>query len=160
MAFFTMKKEERQKIWIDAFQTTLTLRIGTYLALFLVVLFNFLFAWQLWEEGLGNLPDQYGRMLRHYLPVAICLLILVPVMAWDAIRLTHRLVGPLVRFRHTIQAIARGEPVRPIKLRQGDYLGDLRDDFNQMLEALQRSGIPVIKPTDPGTNQGTQRTSA
>lgn len=155
-----MIKENRHKVWVDRFQTRLTLRIGLYLVLFLIVLFNFLFAWRLWQEGPGPLGEQYLRMLYDYLPVTICLLILVPVMAWDAIRFSHRIVGPLVRFRRTMQEIANGDTVRPIKLREGDYLDDLRDEFNQMLEALQRRGVAVLKPTDPGQDEPQQRTSA
>jgi nitrogen fixation/metabolism regulation signal transduction histidine kinase len=95
-----------------------------------------------------------------YLPVFICLLVLVPVMAWDAIHFSHRLVGPLVRFRRTIQAIGAGEAVRPIKLREGDYLTELRDDFNQMLDHLQKQGVPVLKPVDPATDDESCKKSA
>ena len=45
--------------------------------------------------------------------------------------------------------VAEGTPVRPIKLRKGDFLIDLKDDLNAMLEALQRRGAPVLKPADP-----------
>ncbi len=99
-------------------------------------------------------------MLRDYLPVWICLLALLPVIGWDAIRFTHRLVGPMTRFRQTIQDVAHGQPVRPIKLRPGDYLTELRDEVNQMLESLQRRGLHVIKPVDPANEEDSQRTSA
>src|SRR5581483_6824108 len=98
--------------------------------------------------------------LGDYLPAIFCLVLLVPVMAWDAIRFTHRLVGPLVRFRHTMKELTRGETVRPIKLREGDYLLDLRDDFNEMLESLQRRGVAVLNPHDPEADDKAQRTSA
>src|SRR5262249_41464266 len=138
----SMRHDQRTRVWIDQFQTHLTRRIATYLLLFFVVLFNFLYAWRLLAEGAGNPGEQFLGMLRDYLPVAVCLLLLVPVMAWDAIRFTHRLVGPLVRFRRAMQSIAQGEPVRAIRLREGDYLTDLRDDFNEMLTALQERGVP------------------
>jgi hypothetical protein len=141
-----MKREQRTRVWIDEFQTHLTRRIAAYLVLFFLVLVNLLFAWRLMTEGAGNPWEQFLRMLRDYLPVGVCLLVLVPIMAWDAIHFTHRLVGPLVRFRRAMQAIAEGDPVRTIQLRQGDYLTDLRDDFNQMLAALQERGAVVIEP--------------
>ena len=102
---------------------------------------------------------QFVEVIRANIPVIVCILILVPVMAWDAIRFTHRLVGPMVRFRATMQAIARGEPVRPIKLRDGDYLDDLRDDFNKMLEELQKRGVPVLKPADPAKDETSKQTA-
>ena len=64
-------REDRKRIWIDRFQTQLSLRIGLYLVVFLFVLVNFLFAWRLWQEGPGNPADQFVRMLRDYLPVGI-----------------------------------------------------------------------------------------
>lgn len=144
-----MRDDQRQKVWVHDFQTRLTLRIFAYLGLFLAVLFNFLLGWRLMVEGVGDLGEQIVRMLRDYLPVGVCLLLLVPVMAWDAIRFTHRLVGPLVRFRRAMRAVAEGEPLRLIQLREGDQLNDLRDDFNLMLEALEQRGAVTLQN---GTN--------
>lgn len=153
-------REERKAIWIDKFQTTLSIRIGGYLVVFLVVLCNFLFAWKMLDEGPVQPLEQFFSMLREYLPVFVCLIVLVPVIAWDAICFSHRLVGPVVRFRKTIQAIAAGEPVRPIKLRDGDYLTEMRDEFNTMLEELQRQGVPVIKPVASAPEDGAPKKTA
>ena len=144
--------EERKKVWVDPFQTKLSLRIGGYLVVFFIVFVNFLCAWKMIDEGPLDPAQQFIDTLRENLPVIVCLLVLVPVMAWDTIRFSHRLVGPLVRIRKTIQAISEGEAVRPIKLRDGDYLTEMRDDFNKMLEELQKHGVPVIKPIDSATD--------
>jgi methyl-accepting chemotaxis protein len=152
--------EERKHVWIDPFQTRLIMRIAGYLVVFFVVFLNFLFAWKMIEEGPVDPARQFFEMVRNYFPVIICLLVLIPVMAWDTIRFSHRLVGPLVRFRKTIRAIAGGEAVHPIKLRDGDYLTDLRDDFNKMLQELQRRGIEVIKPGDPADEQDAKKRTA
>ncbi len=152
--------EERIKVWVDPFQTRLSLRIGGYLAVFFVVFCNFLFAWKMIEEGPTDPWAQFVDTLRSNAPVFVLLFVLVPVMAWDTIRFSHRLVGPLVRFRKTIQQIADGEAVRPIKLRDGDYLIEMRDDFNKMLEELQKHGVPVIKPVDPAKEADAQKKTA
>ena len=154
--------EERKKVWIDRFQTRLTLRIFGYLGLFFIVLFNLLFSWKMWSEGPNDPAAQFLDTLWTYAPVFACLLVLVPIMAWDTIKFSHRLVGPLVRFRKTMAQIADGEAVRPIKLREGDYLTELRDDFNRMLEQLQKQGVPVLKPADPSNpdDSSTQRKTA
>ena len=81
-------------------------------------------------------------------------------MAWDAVRFTHRLVGPLWRFRRTMMCIARGELVQPIKLRKGDYLGEFQADFNAMLESLQKRGVPVLMPLKPAENETEKRETA
>ena len=153
--------DERKKVLVDSFQTKLTLRIGTYLVLFFLVFFNFLFCWKMLSEGPYDPGQQFLETVEANLPVLICLLVLVPIMAWDTIRFSHKMVGPLVRFRKAIQAIGDGEAVRPLKLREGDYLGELRDDFNRMLETLQKQGVPVIKPVDPASEENdSQRKTA
>ena len=152
--------EERKNVWVDPFQTKLSLRIGGYLVVFFIVFCNFLFAWKMWDEGPTDPWQQFVDTVRGNLPVFVCLLVLVPVMAWDTIRFSHRLVGPLTRFRQTIQAIADGEAVRPIKLRDGDYLTEMRDDFNRMLEELQKQGVSVLKPADPASEPDAQKKTA
>lgn len=151
--------EERKKLWIDPFQTQLTNRVAAYLAVFFVVFVNLLFVWRLIAEGPVDPWRQFVDTLYSNLPVFIVLLALVPVMAWDTIRMSHRLVGPLVRFRKSMQAIADGEAVRPIKLREDDYLTDMRDEFNRMLESLQKRGVPVLVPIDPAKDQEAKKTA-
>jgi hypothetical protein len=152
--------EERKKVWVDRFQTKLTLRIAGYLVVFFVVFSNCLFAWKMWDEGPIDPAAQFVDTLRSNAHVFVLLLVLVPVMAWDTIRFSHKLVGPLVRIRRTMQAIADGQPVRPIKLREGDYPTELRDDFNKMLEELQKRGVPVIKPADPAKDEDARKRTA
>ena len=141
--------EERKKVWIHSFQTKMLLRIGAYWLIYLVTLWNLLFVWRLIQEGPGNIVDQYVRFLRDYYPPLILLVVLLPVAAWDAITFVHRFVGPLVRVRRGLQDLAAGQAIHPIKFRDGDYLPELRDDFNAMLESLQRRGVPVLKPAEP-----------
>jgi len=141
--------EDRKKIWVDGFQTKLFIRIGVYWLIYQVALLNFLFVWRLLKEGAGDPLDQYVRFIQEFFPALICFAIVVPILAWDAVRFAHRLIGPIWRFRKTMQDVSTGQPVRPIKLRQGDFLLEMKDDFNVMLEALQRQGIPVLKPADP-----------
>jgi methyl-accepting chemotaxis protein len=145
--------EERKKVLIDPFQTRLTLRIAGYLVVFFVVFTNLLFAWKMVEEGPVAPWAQFLETLQTNVPVFVLLLVLVPVMAWDSIRYSHRLVGPLVRFRKAMRDLAAGDPVRPIKLRQGDYLGEMRDDFNAMLDELQKRGVQVLLPIDSDKDQ-------
>jgi hypothetical protein len=141
-------REDRKKVWVDHFQTKLFYRIGVYLAIYLVCLVNLLFVWRLLSEGPGNPIEQYVRVVIDYAPALLFLILLLPFLAYDAVRFSHRLVGPLRRFSDITEAIARGEPVRLIKLRDRDFPIELCDDFNRMLEALQKKGIPVLKAYD------------
>jgi hypothetical protein len=143
--------EERTKVWIDRFQTRLFLRMGGYWLIYQVTLWNLVFVWRLLQEGPGNLLDQYGRFCLDYAPALLGCLVLLPFLAYDAVRFAHRVVGPVYSFRETLRALADGEAVRPVRLRRNDFLTEMRDDFNAMLEAFQRRGVPVLKPAEPET---------
>ena len=149
--------EQRTRFWSD---TKLTLRIGAYLLAVLGAVLTCAFAWRLWEEGYTSPGEQFVGMLRDCTPVVLSIVWLLPLTAWIAIRHSHRVFGPVVRFRHTCQEVSRGELVRPIKLRKGDYLVNLQDDMNQMLDALQRRGVAILKPADPACDDAKLRTPA
>lgn len=151
-------KDERKKVWIDIFQTRLFIRIGVYWFIYLITLTNLLFGWRLLIEGSGDPVEQYFRFLAESYPLLILVALLLPAVAWDAIVYSHRLVGPVVNFRKTLQDMAAGRPVQPIKLRSGDYLTEMRDEFNAMLDALHRLGVPVLKQTE--LNEDDQRRTA
>ncbi len=140
--------DHRTKIWVDQFQTRVVRRLGLYLGLYVVGLVNFLFIGRLLTEGAGDPVQQLAGVFVDYAPVFISLAVLVPVMAYDGIRFTHRLVGPLVRIRTALRAIAGGEQVRRVKLREDDFLHEMAAEFNEALEAVHKQGVPVLKPND------------
>ena len=141
--------EERKKVWIDIFQTSLLRRTFLYWFIYTLSMWNLLFVWWLLREGPGDPLQQYLDFCKDYYPALIVFAAVFPALALDVVKFSHRLVGPLFRFRKTITALADGEAVRPIRLREGDFLNDMRDEFNRMLETLQRQGVPVLKPADP-----------
>jgi hypothetical protein len=149
-----MTKEGRGRIWIAPFQTRLFIRFCGYWLLYQVSLWNCLFVWRLWKDGKGDVIDQYGRFFAEFYPLLLCSLIIVPFFAWDAVRFSHRVVGPIYRFQQAIKALAEGRSVRPVKLRQGDYLTEFQDDFNAMLSTLQRQGVIGVEFPIPSQDGG------
>jgi hypothetical protein len=140
---------KRTQVWIDGFQSKLFIRVLAYWLIYQISLWNFLFVWRMLQEGPGDLADQFGRFFLDNYPMLICFIVIVPCFALDAVRFAHRLVGPLYRFRKTMQAVTAREPVRLIKLREGDYLLEMRDDLNAMLTYLQQRGVVTL--VEPGT---------
>ena len=59
-----------------------------------------------------------------------------------------------------MQAVAAGEPVAPVNLRQGDLLLDLRDDFNAMLKTLEEKGVVVLKRPEEAVADETVETAS
>jgi hypothetical protein len=52
---------------------------------------------------------------------------------------SHKVVGPVVRFKKTIQALAEGEIPPKIVLRKGDFGRDLAEAINQLIESQGNS---------------------
>lgn len=51
---------------------------------------------------------------------------------------SHKLAGPIYRFERSARVVGSGDLTHRIKTRHGDELGDLRDEFNMMVESVQR----------------------
>lgn len=51
---------------------------------------------------------------------------------------SHRLAGPIYRFERSTRVVGSGDLTHRIETRNGDELGDLKDEFNTMVESLHR----------------------
>jgi methyl-accepting chemotaxis protein len=70
---------------------------------------------------------------RFWLPVLLALVVIV----LHSLRTTHRIAGPLYRFRRVFEAVRDGVLPKPVKLRKGDYLGAEMDAINGTLASLR-----------------------
>jgi hypothetical protein len=137
-------REQRKKIWIDRFQTSLFLRIALYFVIYQMAV------WALFiieRSILVSISETLGPGAATYcsLFLVATVILLGVLFIYDAVKLAHKIVGPIYRFRQTVKAITAGEEVRLVVLRQGDFLGELRDDFNEMLKLLEQRGAVVLK---------------
>jgi hypothetical protein len=57
------------------------------------------------------------------------------VVIWDAVRLTHRIVGPLKRAENLFYAMADGKYVREVKFRKGDLVAGFERALNTYLSS-------------------------
>jgi hypothetical protein len=135
--------KRRKKIWIDRFQTLLCLRLSILFLCYQIAV------WLLFILGrvlLTNLGVLLGGPLNYWLYSlvggvgALCLLFL-----YDTVKFSPPLVGPLYRFRMVVKAITAGEELSLVQLRKGDFLGEMRDEINEMLLALEQRGAIVLK---------------
>jgi hypothetical protein len=134
----------RRKIWIDGVQTRLAVRIVLYFLFCQIVLgLGVVIAREV--TRITALAFGEGQTGLEYFIQLIVPLSFAAVISYDAIKFTHRLVGPMYRFRKTIEAVTAGGEVELIRLRKGDFLIDVRDEFNEMLRELERRGAIAIK---------------
>lgn len=75
--------------------------------------------------------------------MTITLLILTPLTLAVGIASTHKVVGPLYRFRVYLTQLAAGERPAPCRIRQKDELQDFCALLNQATEPLRRAETPA-----------------
>ncbi len=121
-------------------QGTLVFRLVTYwcfawlVVIGLAVLVSFIFGATV--EGV-SVGEVIGRMLSYFwLPVLISIMVL-PILIRDCLRLSNRFTGPVLRIRRALKGLADGDPVTPIKLREGDFWQETADDFNRVLQLMR-----------------------
>ena len=68
----------------------------------------------------------------------IASLLALPIVVLDIVRLSNRFAGPMVRIRHAMRAIDRGECPRPIHFREGDFWHDFAEEFNAVLRRVEQ----------------------
>ncbi|HEB53166.1 MAG TPA: hypothetical protein ENI87_07935 [bacterium] len=85
------------------------------------------FAPLLWELGVGGAPEQdfeeHAIVLlylheRFWLLAAACLVVVVI----GAIRFSHRVAGPMVRYKRNLRLLAAGKLPPPLRTRSNDFL--------------------------------------
>jgi hypothetical protein len=140
-----MPQYKRKKIWIDRFQTHLVARVGMYCVLFQAAVWALAMIDRAVNGALESILGESALPYCYAIAFGGIVVLTLGAM-YDAIKFAHKLVGPLFRFRKTIQAIAAGEPIDLVRLRDGDFLQDMKDDFNAMLVALEQRGAITLKP--------------
>jgi methyl-accepting chemotaxis protein len=104
--------------------------------------------------------DLYGEFVRQHFSMWICAVAILPIVLWDLLKFSHRIVGPLVRFQRTLERLTAGHQVDEVRLRRGDLLLDLQNSFNQYLTSLRTMqsnaelpvhsmAVPVASASEP-----------
>lgn len=76
--------------------------------------------------------------------LGITVLLLVPLTLVSGIVSTHRIVGPLYRFRVYLTQLAQGEHPGPCHIRKDDELQDLCELLNRATAPLRESEAPKL----------------
>lgn len=64
----------------------------------------------------------------------ICIMLLIlPIFLRDTLKLSNRFAGPIYRLRKSLETLADGTPMNPIRFRTGDFWMEMADKFNAVL---------------------------
>lgn len=140
-------QSKRSKIWIHSLQTHLMLRVAMYCILFQVATW-FMLSTVVRLESLLKASAPELSLGNGFVILAALGTVFGAMFVWDAVKLTHRLVGPLVRFRRVFQQISEGKEVELIRLRKGDFLQEVAESINGMVKSLHDRGQVTLKSTE------------
>jgi hypothetical protein len=132
------KKNMRKQFFVDPrVQGALVLRVVFYWFMCLLTVTLMLLCWRIVTGPARLFYTHFNDMWFFYGPAAIASLLLVPLVVIDVVRLSNRFVGPLVRLRRAMRALARGENVEPIEFRGDDFWQEFAGEFNAVLARVQ-----------------------
>jgi hypothetical protein len=97
-----------------------------------------------WSRPLGEVLLECAA---SFAPALLALLLALPVVMFDCLRVTNRFVGPLYRMRRYLRRIARGEPVEPIMFRSRDFWHEIAEEFNTAVAQLERERLVAADGT-------------
>lgn len=131
----------RKKVFIDSrVQGALLRQLVWHWCLACFIMVAYLLILQAFLSGLeGNLADHVQAVWNRYAPLAVVLITLFPVFLYDSIRLSHRFAGPMVNLKRNLRKLAEGEPIPPLRFRQGDFWQELTSDFNLVADRLSKT---------------------
>jgi len=142
------KSFTRKRLFVDPkVQGTLILRVVLYWIVFLVTLTLMLLCWRVFTGPARPFYTHFDDMWFQFGPALVGSCLLLPLVVFDILRLSNRFAGPLFRLRRSLRALARGEIVRPISFREGDFWIEVAHEFNAALARLQHE-----TPTPPEGN--------
>lgn len=115
--------------------------------LVLTVMLNEAFV-EMVDRGWIDPANVSGSWLEVLIPtVFMSLAILFPLVLSLGILLSHRIAGPMYRFRVWLADVRDGKETRPCKIREGDEHQDFCELLNEVTEPL-RDGTVVRKTTE------------
>jgi len=142
----TVKNRMRKHLFIDPkVQGALASRVVLYWVVCLGAVFLMLLCWRILTGPARMFHTHLDDMWFFYAPALVASLLLLPLVVVDVIRLSNRFAGPMVRMRHAMRELARGEHVAKIHFREGDFWHDFAEEFNEMVDTVQ-ARTPPSKP--------------
>ena len=92
------------------------------------------------------------NILPLFLSIMGFIAVAAPLMVYQAIRHSHRVAGPVYRMTEDLKAIREGDHDKRIHLRKDDYLNELADAINELLDSKWKQNEPAsADDSEPAT---------
>jgi methyl-accepting chemotaxis protein len=140
---------KRRRILIESFQYRLLAIHLVYFATILLIFAGTLFLPIILELRSGTLSvieqgEVAGLFLSLHARVWPAMLVVFALLTLHSVLVSHRIAGPLYRFRTVFKAVTQGDLSVRANLRKTDYLEKESDSLNEMIMSL-RTRLTEIK---------------
>src|SRR5512133_3372542 len=134
-----MKKVLRKRLFVDyKVQGALIVRVLIYWLACLFTLTLMILCWRTITGPARMFYTHFDDMWFQFGPALIGSLLLMPLVVYDIVRLSNRFVGPLLRLRRSMRALATGKEVAPLEFREGDFWRDFAHEFNAIADRMNK----------------------
>lgn len=142
------KRQLRRRYLIDGRQVRFLVLVGIYFLVAVLVFATAIFAPVIVELGaeadsISHRSEVAGQFLvlhERFWPAALLVLALLAV---HAVFVSHRVAGPLYRFRKTLEAMADGDLSQRVRLRKHDYLTEEAELLDRAIGALSERACKI-----------------
>jgi len=144
---------KRRRILLESFQYRLLVINLTYFVTILLIFAGALFLPLILQLQSGTLSvleqgEVAGQFLALHARVWPAMFVVFVLLALHSVLVSHRIAGPLYRFRSIFKAIAEGDLSIRANLRKTDYLGKESDSLNEMIVSLRTKLAGIQKHSE------------
>lgn len=146
-------KQKRKIFLVDrAVQGGLAKRLCLHWAVFFAVLIII----QFWTSRILNPFMPFNELLKEMMQTnqlfMLSLILLLPSFVYDAVKVSNRFAGPIVRMRRELERAAETGEFKKISFRKGDFWESMADAYNKMIDRAKKD-IELAAAADPEANR-------
>ena len=94
----------------------------------------------------GELSFNFGEFFATFFvesrTLLVSMAVFCPLLIWDMMKYSHRIAGPLYRFRKAMEDHLAGEELQAVTLRDDDLLKEFQLTFNEFVAHVQKQQSP------------------
>ncbi len=141
-----MAKRRLQKYVDREVQSSLLRRLSAHWVLFMVANVMAITLWtKLMDTPTEPWSETFALTWQRVVPFLLVSFALAPVFILDAVKLSNRFAGPIVRVRRALAQIADGQTPKALEFRHGDFWKSLAVDLNRAFAkklAVDSTSVP------------------
>ncbi|MEM7457099.1 MAG: hypothetical protein AAF456_22340 [Planctomycetota bacterium] len=148
MAEDNNNSNSRKKKFVDnKVQSAILLRLCIYWFAGVLFVFLPLTFIQTFQDPTTNFFAHFGGLVSAHWPVLASAMLLLPFVLMDAVKLSHRFVGPIHKLRLELQNFSDTGKMNKFKFRSDDFWRELAPAMNKLTERIEELEAQLRSPT-------------